>query len=380
VATAVTRPPLGLFIDPTSHHFEGDRLFDPQGNATVGDQIHAPYVHLRSWFEAQGIPVHTADLLDHPDARCEHNVYLSFGIRHRWPKLVDRSDVVLSGFFALECPIVEPKLYLALSELAPAFRRLYSFSDGDSLRPFLRGPLVFESFRIPQSFNKVHDELWSRQERRLLTMINANKLPRLYVHELYTERLRAIEHFSTSPDFDLFGNGWDQPPWRTGATRTPYIAKRALHTTKRYLQHVLPDRQLAAARRVWRGAVANKAEVLAGYHFALCFENMILPGWITEKMFDCFFSGTIPVYLGAPDITQWVPSECFVDMRDFADYDALSDHLLAMSPHDRQAMRDAARTFLMSPAYAPFTKEAFRNLIATIVQRDTEVQLSLDAS
>jgi hypothetical protein len=374
----VSRPQLGLFIDPISHHFDGDRLFDRQGNATVGDRIQAPYAHLRSWFEARGIPVHTADLLDDPDLRCERNVYVSLGIRHRWPKLVDRSDVVLSAFFALECPIVEPTLYTALSELAPAFRRLYSFSDTDSLRPFLGAPLVFESFRIPQSFDEVHHELWSRDDRRLLTMINANKLPRLYVRELYTERLRAIEHFSTSPDFDLFGTGWDQPSSRVGATRTPYIAKRAVRAAKRYWDHVRPDRQLVAARRVWRGAVANKADVLAGYRFALCFENMILPGWITEKMFDCFFSGTIPVYLGAPDIAQWVPSECFVDMREFADYDALSDHLLAMSPRDRQAMRDAARSFVGSPAYAPFTKEAFRNLIATIVRTDADVELSLE--
>jgi hypothetical protein len=304
-------------------------------------------------------------------------VYLSLGIRHRWQRLVDRPDVVLGAFFALECPIVEPRLYAALTELAPAFQSLYSFSDADSLRPFLRAPLAFESFRIPQSYDDVHGELWSRDDRRLLTMINANKLPRLYVRELYTERLRAIEHFSTSPDFDLFGVGWDHPSSRVGVTWMPFPARRAALAVARYWDRVRPEPQLAAARRVWRGTVENKAEVLSQYHFALCFENMILPGWITEKIFDCFFSGAIPVYLGIPEIAEVVPPECFVDMRDFDDYDALADHLRSMSPHARQAMRDAARSFLASPAYIPFTKDAFRQLLASIVQTAVGGELSL---
>ena len=41
---------------------------------------------------------------------------------------------------------------------------------------------------------------------------------------------------------------------------------------------------------------------------------------MTEKLFDCFFSGTVPVYWGAPDVFDWVPADCFIDMRQFTDF------------------------------------------------------------
>ena len=77
--------------------------------------------------------------------------------------------------------------------------------------------------------------------------------------------------------------------------------------------------------------------VLAGHDFALCFENMILPGWITEKLFDCFYAGTVPIYWDATDIERWVPRECFVDMRQFAGYEELRGFLMACSRADIEA-------------------------------------------
>ena len=56
-------------------------------------------------------------------------------------------------------------------------------------------------------------------------------------------------------------------------------------------------------RASWRGPARSKSETLGRYTFALCFENMVLKGWITEKIFDCFYSGTVPIYLGAPDLS-----------------------------------------------------------------------------
>lgn len=55
-------------------------------------------------------------------------------------------------------------------------------------------------------------------------------------------------------------------------------------------------------------------EVLSNYKFVLCFENSYTNGYITEKIFNCFFAGIIPLYLGAPDITKYINPNCFVDM------------------------------------------------------------------
>ena len=129
---------------------------------------------------------------------------------------------------------------------------------------------------------------------------------------------------------------------------------------------------LVAIRTTYRGVVADKAATLAGYTFSLCFENSILEGWVTEKIFDCFYSGTIPIYLGAPDIHDWVPPDCFVDARTFSGYDELRSYLRGLSPAAIEAYREAARDFVRSDRYRPFTKDAFADLIESIVAEDDD--------
>lgn len=51
--------------------------------------------------------------------------------------------------------------------------------------------------------------------------------------------------------------------------------------------------------------VANKIETLAGYKYALCFENTYTPGYVTEKIVDSFLGGSYPIYWGG------APSQVF---------------------------------------------------------------------
>jgi hypothetical protein len=362
-----------LFIDPMTHHFERDRLFNLRTAAEGGDDILAPWIFLRDFLRARGVRVHTVDLLESgiepPGAQ---NAYVSFGIRHRYKRLAKRPDLVLSGFFALECPIVEPRLYRDLGGASAAFKRIYSFSSSESLSPFVRDSLELRPVRLPQSRNRVYEEHWKRNSRRFLAIINANKMPRLYLHELYTERLRAVEYFNRRGEIDLYGVGWDEPPFRVGQTRVPSTLRSWGRRAQKRWEALRPpnDPLRVAAREAYRGRVASKAETLAGYTFAICFENMVLEGWVTEKIFDCFLVGTVPVYLGAPDIEKWVPSDCFVDMRRFRDYDELRTYLVSLGPSEIAGFREAAREYLQSERFRPFTKEAFAELVAGIVAED----------
>ena len=55
--------------------------------------------------------------------------------------------------------------------------------------------------------------------------------------------------------------------------------------------------------------------VLNQYKFVLCYENSYKKGYITEKIFNCFFAQTIPMYKGAHDIADCINTNCFIDMR-----------------------------------------------------------------
>jgi hypothetical protein len=166
-------------------------------------------------------------------------------------------------------------------------------------------------------------------------------------HDLYLERLRAAAHFAARSDFDMVGQGWQR--------RHPAVPA-GLHR---------------AVLRAYRGPVAEKLETLAGYKFSLCFENSQFPGYVSEKIFDCFFTRTIPIYLGAPDIDRFVPRETFIDLRSFRDYRALERYLDSLSESNQRAYLEAADAFLQSSAFEPFTQEHFaRQLVAMLTRSE----------
>ena len=349
---------VSVFLDPITPHFGRDRLFEQH---PYGD-YHTPFLRVRETFAEHGIPVHTADLLANGEAGSEVNVYFALGTLEKYKALAGRRDVHLSALFQFEAPIVHPSVYRGTPDASRYFERVYSFSTPQALAPFGCGDVALEKFCIPQPFDDVFDELWQRRDRKFLALVSQNKLPVLDYNELYTERLRALEHFARSGDIDLYGIGWDELPFRVGERKLPPHLVRLY----RFLRQRIPFGQLhpyeSVINQVYRGPVASKYETLSRYTFALTYENMVLDGWVNEKIFDAFLAGAVPIYLGAPDITDYVPKDCFVDKRDFGTYGELGEYLRSLSPDDIQTYRQNARDYLSSSMYRPFTKDAFAEI------------------
>ena len=64
-------------------------------------------------------------------------------------------------------------------------------------------------------------------------------------------------------------------------------------------------RNRALADDHWR---PTKLEVIAAYKFTLAFENAIGEDYVTEKFFDPLVAGSVPVYLGAPNVEALAPA------------------------------------------------------------------------
>jgi alpha(1,3/1,4) fucosyltransferase len=380
--TARQQGDVAVYFDPPVHQLFRNKLFERGGNPYAGDNILAPFVAIHDRLTKNGIAAQTLDLLpERPDER--RNIVISFGppdrlvafTARKYRALARRADVVMSAFFAMECPVVEPKLYKALPAFQRRFRRIMSWSDTESLLPFTHSRVQVEHFCWPQSFDAVHDQLWSQGDRKFLLMMNSNKLPRLYVNELYTARLRAVEFFHAHGEIDLYGRNWDRMPARVGKTLTPYALRRLVGRVWPVKQRLWPDPLYTAAASATLGPALSKSATLAQYRFALCFENSILKGWMTEKLFDCFFAGTVPVYWGAPDVLDWVPAECFIDMRQFKDFSELRSFLHALTPADERRYREAARDYLVSDQFTPFRVGTFVDLVMRIISADTGIAL-----
>jgi hypothetical protein len=129
---------------------------------------------------------------------------------------------------------------------------------------------------------------------------------------------------------DLYGRGWEKW-WSRASQWMPYWRNRK------------------TLMSIYKGACSSKYEVMADYIFALCFENMAMQGYVTEKIFDCFYAGTIPLYLGAKDIADLVPQNAYIDCRRFDSSVQMLDVIMNMSEEQIQSMRVAGREFIQSP-------------------------------
>ena len=54
--------------------------------------------------------------------------------------------------------------------------------------------------------------------------------------------------------------------------------------------------------------VEDKIGTFAKYKFCLTFENNLVRDYVTERLFDAFVAGCLPVYFGAPNIRELLPS------------------------------------------------------------------------
>jgi hypothetical protein len=61
----------------------------------------------------------------------------------------------------------------------------------------------------------------------------------------------------------------------------------------------------------------SKRRFIKKYKFTIAFENYTYPGYHTEKIIDPMIAGSMPVYLGNPDIELFFNSDSFIDGRKF---------------------------------------------------------------
>ncbi len=189
------------------------------------------------------------------------------------------------------------------------------------------------SFCFPSVLN-----FTEKPREKLCTMIAGNKISYAPT-ELYSNRLEAIKWFEENrpEDFDLYGIAWNR-----------------LYIKSRYKLMRIPnsfkslDRILYSRRPSFRGAVKTKKEILSQYRFSICYENCASLGYISEKIFDCFFAGCVPIYLGAPNIASYIPHQAFIDRSNFKSNSDLYKYISEMSQIEYDMYQNAIIDFLKS--------------------------------
>lgn len=197
-------------------------------------------------------------------------------------------------------------------------------------------------------------------------IINANKAFASEVpHDLYKERIKVIRWYekNASEYFSLYGLGWSKP--EPAFSPMEKIARRIKRLGSQFFAYKpFPS---------YVGEIEDKASVYQKTKFGYCYENVAnLPDYISEKIFDCFFNGCIPVYWGSNTIDQHVPSNCYIDRRNFNSTEEVHQFLLTINGEQYRQYQDNIRSFLNSPKAMEFDTSSYASIIVNTILSDLQ--------
>ncbi len=212
----------------------------------------------------------------------------------------------------------EPKTVLRrmyLPRIHRCFSRIYTWDDS-----LVDGKTYFK-FYYPVLIPMIPQTV-PFEEKKLCTLVASNLRSR-FKNELYSAREEAICYFEEIGEegFEFYGRRWDP-----------------------------------AAHKSYRGSIENKIGTIKNYRFTLCYENTKeTTGYITEKIFDCFAAGTIPIYWGASNVATYIPKDCFIDRNAFGCMQELYAFIKAMPKEEYQGYLSRIKAFLASDAAQKFS-------------------------
>jgi len=254
-----------------------------------------------------------------------------------------------SYLIALESPHFDPAAIATKNH--GHFQKI--FTNNDDLIDNKKYFKVNYAYDIPKLIPKQF------KTKKLCCVLAGNKSAH-HPNELYTKRVAIIRWFEDHHprDLDLYGIGWDQ--YRFGHSFIGRILNKPKIFRKKKL---FPS---------YRGIASNKFILMQNYKFSICYENIQgQNGYITEKIFDCFFAGCVPVYWGAKNIGSHIPHDCFIDKRNFKSFEDLYLFMNSMSSNEYLSYLKRIEIFLNSEAVKPFSAAFFAETIIREINFDT---------
>ena len=139
-----------------------------------------------------------------------------------------------------------------------------------------------------------------------IVLVNGNKYSSIS-GELYSLRRKCAHGIDS---LDVYGTNWNRGLLFNlkSLLGDGFIGLKAGHFPSRksvaYLFKRIPN---------WKGSPKNKLQTMSRYKFSLVIENS--EEFLSEKLFDSFFSGCVPIYVG-PDTSHFgIPSNLVIQVR-----------------------------------------------------------------
>ena len=186
----------------------------------------------------------------------------------------------------VEPPLAPERQQLYRKEISDQFHTVYTYNPqptADNQFPLTDNPLFYPYNPRPELRDTRQRSSISRYYYAGHRDLFANASSTHGSFNLYPMRTRIIEHMIKKEQIPgrVVGKGW-------GTTVTRHVAD-------------------FRAQKMHEIARLN-----ADYVF--CMENSYFPNYISEKIHDGFNADCLVLYLGEPNITKWVPNDCFINL------------------------------------------------------------------
>lgn len=325
--------------------YSKDRLFDPAA-CKIGQNLLLPGILLKKKLEEEGHFLHTADMYDFEEIDViifqdlnKNSIrllsspidYIKYYLKRKWKK--DYLEKAIKSSKPLKKILImqEPETVCPQSY---DIRYHQYFDDILTWDDDLVDNKKYYKFQYPQIPAKISYNV-PFKEKKLYTIIAGNKKG-VGKNELYSKRYEMIKYLEQNKyNLDLYGYGWEKENFKS-----------------------------------YRGPIDDKLGILSQYKYSICYENMCgKKGYITEKIFDCFFAGVVPIYWGAQNITDYVPKEAFIDRRKFQTIKELCQYVDEITEERYEEYLKAADEFITSETFQKeFSINAYIKRITDLIK------------
>lgn len=165
-------------------------------------------------------------------------------------------------------------------------------------------PWAKPKLKWPQTWLPVSD---NSERLNRVVLVNADKWSFMRGQH-YWLRAAAASKIET---VDVFGFGWERPLF----VRLSHRLFELLRTiSSRSVPNFQGFTKILAKPNSYKGSISNKNIAMSIYKVALVVENS--SEFLTEKLFDAWFAGCIPVYLGPPVEAFGIPEHLIVPVKE----------------------------------------------------------------
>lgn len=300
-----------------------NRMFESnEGGRGYGFYGHYWMLALKRELKQRGYELNTIDLGDVREA--EKIVFISMHNDKYFKECVKQNLNDKMILFEVEFPInsVPTEGGYPTGEYRSYFDKVFTWNE-----EIIDNVKIFRMCR-PNNWYRGKIERITFKQRKFLIMTNTNKHSDL-PNELYSERRKAVLFFQRviPEQFDLYGNNWSRSIIRYVRRRLGLnVDGKESNKGSWIARKLIGESDYSKCLRGWTDDVY---QIYSQYRFCVCYECASFVGAISNKIFDCFQVGCVPIYLGATDVEKHISMNTFIDKRKY-NYPELLEYLLSI--------------------------------------------------